>query len=183
MLHISFHPFPVIETERLLLRNLRPSDKQELFEIRSDEETMRYIPRPLAKTMEDVEALIDMVMGFTERNERINWVITEKCSDKLMGMIGYVRLVPESFRAEVGYVLHKDHLRKGFTYEALKAVIDYGFREMKLHSIEAIINPANAPSSKLVEKAGFVKEAYFKDYVFHDGRFWDEEVYSLLSPY
>ena len=182
MLQLNFQPFPVLETERLVLRNIRHSDKQEMFEIRSNETTMQYIPRPLAKTPEDALAIIDMIMGFTERNERINWTITEKGVDKLIGVIGYVKINPDARRAEVGYVMHHNYHGKGYGSEALKAVLDYGFNVMNLHSVEAIIRPDNTASKAMVQKLGFVKEAYFRDYVFHNDRFWDEEVYSLLRP-
>ena len=182
MLQLNFQPFPVLETERLVLRNIRHSDKQEMFEIRSNETTMQYIPRPLAKTPEDALAIIDMIMGFTERNERINWTITEKGVDKLIGVVGYVKINPDARRAEVGYVMHHNYHGKGYGSEALKAVLDYGFNVMNLHSVEAIIRPDNTASKAMVQKLGFVKEAYFRDYVFHNDRFWDEEVYSLLRP-
>lgn len=183
MLHLNFNdPFPVLETERLILRQVRNSDKQEMFEIRGNKETMQYIPRPLANTVEDAEKVVDMINGFVERNERINWAITEKGVDKMMGVIGYVKMNEDAHRSEVGYVMHHAYLRKGFTAEALDAVLKYGFEEMNLHSIEAIIRPDNIASISLVEKCGFVREAYFRDYIFHQGRYFDETVYSLLRP-
>ncbi|MFY9309392.1 MAG: GNAT family protein [Bacteroidia bacterium] len=182
MLNINFNPFPVLETKRLVLRNLQESDKYDLFDIRSNSETMQYIPRPLAKTVNDAAEVIKMITGFTSSNERINWAITEKGEDKLIGVIGYVNFKQESFRAEVGYVLNNKYTRKGIAYEALEAVLDYGFNTVNLHSIEAIIRPENVASVRLVEKAGFIKEAYFRDYVFHNNRFYDELVYSLIRP-
>lgn len=181
MLNINFNPFPVLETERLVLRNLDDADKQDLFEIRSNATTMQYIPRPLAKTVSDAAAVIEIITSFTAKNERINWAITEKGVNKLIGVIGYVNIKPESFRAEVGYVLNDKYTQKGISYEALKAVLDYGFSKMNLHSVEAIIRPENIASIKLIEKAGFIREAYFKDYVFHNGKFWDELVYSRIK--
>ncbi len=182
MLNINFNPFPVLETERLVLRNIVHTDVQEMFEIRSNATTMQYIPRPLAKTPDDALALINMIRGFTEANERINWGLTEKGSDKLIGVIGYVNVKQESHRAEVGYVIHHSYLRKGYMYEALQAVLQYGFDVMNLHSIEAIIRPENEASIKVVEKAGFVREAYFKDYMYFNGQYLDELVYSLIKP-
>lgn len=181
MLKLDFNPFPILETKRLVLRNLRMKDKQEVFQIRSNPTTMQYIPRPLAKTVDDAVSIIEMITGFTSRNERINWAITEKESDKLIGIIGYVDIKPESSRAEVGYVLHYDHTQKGIMYEALQAVLQYGFNSMGLHSVEAIIRPENTGSIKLIEKAGFVREGYFKDYIFHNGKFCDETVYSMIK--
>lgn len=183
MLHLNFtNPFPVLETERLLLRRIRNSDKHDMFEIRGNRETMKYIPRPVANTVEDAEKVIDMIDGFVERNERINWGITVKGLDKMIGVIGYVRMNEDAHRSEVGYVLHHAYLRQGFAGEALDAVIQYGFKVMKLHSIEAIIRPDNIASMSMVEKRGFVREALFRDYVFHEGKYYDEAVYSLIDP-
>ena len=87
----------------------------------------------------------------------------------------------EHYRAEIGYLLHPDYQQKGIMDEALKAVIKYGFETMQLHSIEANVNPANAASMKLLEKNGFVKEAYFKENYFYNGQFLDSVIYSLLN--
>ena len=182
MLSLHFNPFPVLETERLVLRNLTKEDKYDLFEIRSNPTTMQYIPRPIAKTVDDVSQLIDIILGYTATNERINWAVTEKGNDKLIGFIGYPNFKHESLRAEIGYMLNPNYTGKGIAYEALKAIIDYGFNTIGLHSIEAIIRTENKASVKLIEKAGFVKEAHFKDYIFHNGQFYDEFVYSLIAP-
>jgi len=182
MNELNFSPFPVLETERLVLRNLQHDDKEQVFAIRSNATTMQYIPRPLAKTMDDAVAVINMITGFTASNERINWAITQRGDDKLLGIIGYVNFKPESHRAEVGYVLHHDYQRRGITREALNAAINYGFTTIQLHSIEAIVNTQNEASVKLLEKTGFVREAHFRDYIFHNGRYHDEYVYSLLNP-
>lgn len=182
MLSINFHPFPILETERLVLRNLRENDVQEMLDIRGNPVTMQYISRPLAKNLDDAAGVIKMITGFTERNERINWAITEKGADKFIGMVGYVTFKPESYRAEVGYVMNDKYLRRGICYEALQAVLDYGFHTMKLHSIEAIVRPENIPSIQLLEKAGFVREGYFRDYIFHHDGFRDAIIYSLLKP-
>ena len=65
--------------------------------------------------------------------------------------------------------------------EALLAVINFGFTEMKLHSIEAHINPENTASGSILEKSGFIREAYFKEDFFFGGKFIDTAVYSLLA--
>lgn len=179
---LDFSPFPVLETNRLLLRNLVHDDVNDVFAIRGNAATMQYIPRPIARTKGDALAVIDMITGFTARNEKLNWAVTEKGVDKLVGIIGYPNFKPESHRAEVGYVLNHEYLRRGIMYEALQAVLDYGFNVLQLHSIEAIIRTDNIASIQLVEKMGFVREALFRDYVYHNGRYWDEYVYSLISP-
>jgi len=65
--------------------------------------------------------------------------------------------------------------------EAIDMAIDYGFKELKFHSIEANINPNNIASRNLLLKKGFVKEAYFKENYYFNGKFLDSEIYSLLN--
>lgn len=181
MLTISFTPFPNLETERLLLRRVVPADVKEIFELRSNPETMKYIPRPLLKTDEDALEHVAMIDSKIDTNEGINWAITLKDNPKLIGIIGHYRIKPEHFRAEIGYMLLPDYHGKGIISEAVKEALRYGFQVMKLHSIEAVIDPENKASAKVLEKNGFVKEAHFKENEYYDGRFWDSVVYSLLD--
>jgi ribosomal-protein-alanine N-acetyltransferase len=99
-----------------------------------------------------------------------------------MGTIGFWRIQKEHYRAEIGYLLHPSWQGKGIMREALKAVLDYGFQAMKLHSVEAHVNPSNASSIGLLEKCGFVREAYYRENYFYNGQFMDSAVYSLLAP-
>jgi ribosomal-protein-alanine N-acetyltransferase len=181
MLTPNFNPFPVLETDRLLLRQAAVSDAEDLFEMRSDPHVMQYIPRPLAKTIEDVQALVRMLDGFLETNERINWAIEWKDSNKVVGMIGYVNIKPEHFRAEVGYSLARAWHRKGIMREALHSIIKYGFGPMQLHSIEAIIDAENVASGKLLEIVGFRQEAHFLQDFYYNGKFRDSIHYGLLK--
>ena len=181
MLTINFTPFPNLETERLLLRQVNESDVNEVFALRSNPETMKYIPRPLVKTIDDALEHIAMINVKIENNEGINWAITYKGSPKLIGILGHYRIKPEHHRAEIGYMLHKEHNGKGIITEAVQEVVKYGFNEMKLHSIEAIIDPKNFGSEKVLQKCGFIKEAHFKENEFFEGRFIDPVIYSILK--
>ncbi|KIA84060.1 GNAT family N-acetyltransferase [Flavobacterium sp. AED] len=181
MLTINFDPFPLLETERLLLRRIDTNDINEILALRSNPETMKYIPRPLLKTNEDALEHIAMIDAKIENNEGINWGITLKNAPKIIGIIGHYRIKTENFRAEIGYMLLPEFNGKGIMPEAVKEVVDYGFNVMKLHSIEAIIDPENFGSEKVLQKNGFVKEAHLKENEFYDGRFLDTVIYSLLN--
>ncbi|MFV8324158.1 GNAT family N-acetyltransferase [Flavobacterium sp. LS2R12] len=181
MLTINFSPFPNLETERLLLRRLDSNDIKEIFALRSNPETMKYIPRPLVKTDEDALEHIAMIDSKIDSNEGINWAITLKNNSKLIGIIGHYRIKPEHYRAELGYMLLPEYHGKGIVSEAVKEAIKYGFQVMKLHSLEAIIDPDNHASAKVLEKNGFVKEAHLKENEFYEGRFLDTIIYSILN--
>lgn len=181
MLTINFLPFLEIETERLLLRRINNDDVVQVFALRSDAETMKYIPRPLVTTMDEALEHIRMINDKIISGEGINWAITLKGDSELLGIIGHYRIKPENYRAEIGYMLHPDHHGKGIISEAIKAVVGYGFDQMQLHSIEAIIDPDNAASAAVLEKNGFVKEAHLKENECYNGKFLDTVIYSLLK--
>lgn len=182
MLHIAFTEFPVLQTERLVLRRIREADADELYRLRSHPEVMKYLDRPAAKDTDEMRAFIQRIADAFADDEGITWVITEKNDDRLIGTIGYWRLDKENHRAEIGYMLQADKHGKGLMPEALAAVLDYGFRGMKLHSVEANVNPHNEASIRLLERNGFVKEAHFKENYYYDGKFLDSVIYSLLTP-
>jgi len=183
MLDINFTPFPNLETERLHLRRVVKEDVNEIFALRSDKETMKYIPRPLVKTEEEAMAHFTMIDEKIENNEGINWAITLKNDPKLIGLIGHYRIKPEHFRSEIGYMLLPEYQRKGIIIEAIKETIKYGFEIMKLHSIEAVIDPENLASEKVLQKSGFVKEAHLKENEYFEGRFLDSVIYSILNKH
>ena len=110
------------------------------------------------------------------------WGITLKESDTVIGTICYWRMQKEHYRAEIGYALHPAQQGKGMMDEALKAVLQYGFETMQLHSVEANVNPANEASRKLLERNGFVKEAHFRENYYYNGQFLDSVIYSLITP-
>jgi len=142
---------------------------------------MRFIPHRFVTTMEQVEEHIKLMNSIVEKNEGINWAITEKGNDTIIGLVGYVRFNNVHHRAEIGYMLHTPYHGTGIMKEAAERVIKYGFDELKLHSIEAIVNHENIPSKRLLEKMGFSKDAFFKDYLHHDGKYISANVYSLVK--
>ncbi|WP_291129128.1 GNAT family N-acetyltransferase [Flavobacterium sp. UBA7682] len=181
MLTINFHPFQNIETERLLLRRIDQNDVEEVLALRGNPETMKYIPRPLAKTKEEALVHIAMIEEKIENNTGINWGITIKGSNKIIGIIGHYRIQPENHRAEIGYMSLPEYNGKGYITEAIKAVVEYGFEQMNLHSIEAVIDPGNTASERVLQKNGFVKEAHILENELWEGKFWDTVIYSLLK--
>jgi ribosomal-protein-alanine N-acetyltransferase len=181
MLEFNFTPFPNLETHRLNLRRLSSNDVNEILALRSNPEIMKFIPRPLITTKEEALEFISVMDTNVNNNSVINWAITNKEDDKLIGMIGFYRMKPENYRAEVGYILSSDFHGKGIITEALERVIQFGFEEMGLNSIEALIDPENCGSEKVLLKNKFVKEGHFKEHTFFDGKFLDSVFYSLLK--
>ncbi len=180
MLSYKFKPFPVIETERLILRRITKKDAEDIFNFRKEAEVMKYIGKPTAKSIKDVKELIVRIEDGIKANSSIAWGITFKNENRVIGTIGYHRVDREHYRAEIGYMINQPYWNQGITSEAINPVIDFGFSKMNLHSIEAKLDAANIASKKLLTKFGFIKEAYFKENYFFEGKFQDTEVCSLI---
>jgi ribosomal-protein-alanine N-acetyltransferase len=185
MLNVNFDPFPELRTERLLLRKITDADTEQIFKLRSDKDVMKYIGKKPIVSKEEAKNWVKLIKDSLENNSGITWGIVETFDKTslppIIGTIGLWRIIKENYRAEIGYMLLPEYWQKGFTKEAILKVIDYGFHEMKLHSIEARISPKNIGSATVLEKTGFVREAYFKEDFFFDGVFEDTAIYSLLA--
>ncbi|MBC7642022.1 MAG: GNAT family N-acetyltransferase [Flavobacterium sp.] len=181
MLNINFTPFPILETERLLLRCLNNDDINDVFALRSNPETMKFIPRPLLTNNDEALAHIKMINDKIDADEGINWAICLKNSSKFVGLLVLFKIYQENFRAEIGYMILPKYNNQGIVTESIREVVNYGFDIINLHSIEAIIDPENNASERVLLKNGFIKEAHILENEFAEGKFWDTVIYSLLK--
>lgn len=181
MLELNFSPFPILESERLRFRKLEDSDALKVLELRSNPEIMRYIPRPLVTNTDEALAHIKVLNGNIDANKDINWAVTEKENDICIGIMGFHGSQPENFRTEIGYMILPEFHNKGYVSEGVQTILNYAFNTMNFHSIEAVIDPRNIASERVLQKNGFTKEAHFKENEFYKGEFLDTVIYSLLK--
>ncbi|SHG45605.1 GNAT family N-acetyltransferase [Pedobacter caeni] len=182
ILKLQLSQVPELESERLFLREQTLNDAAALFKIRSNEAVMKYIPRPRPQSIEEVKAFIQEVHQNFLNHQSLGWAISLKESPELLiGFIGLWNFDCANFRAEIGYLLDPEYWGKGIAGEALSLATDFGFREIGLHSVCAVVAPENLASSRLLLKHGYVKEAYFKEDFYYNGVFLDSEIYSKLN--
>lgn len=182
MLTITFSPFPFIKTNRLLLRDVQLSDTSAILHLQSDPVTLTFLDKKALKSTTESELLIRKIIDDLLLCNGITWALTLKEDPKkLIGTISFWRIVKEHYRAEIGYMLMSEYFRKGYMKEAIAPVVQYGFRDMNLHSIEANIHPGNTASSSLLTSQGFKKEGYHRENFFFEGKFKDTAVFSLLE--
>ncbi|RJP65068.1 MAG: N-acetyltransferase [Ignavibacteriales bacterium] len=176
-----FDKFPEIDSKNLLYRNITPEDCNEIFKIRSNDKVMTYLDTTKHNSVEDSKKMIEAVIESYKNKTGINWAIIKKESRAFVGYFGYWRIITEHCRAEIGYALKPEYWGQGIMAETLTAMIEFGFNTLMLHSIEANVNPGNTASIKVLEKAGFKKEAYFRENFLFDNKFLDSIIYSLLE--
>jgi len=166
-------------TPRLILKSITPQIINELFESKDEEEIKLYF-----NVEEDgykhLKEMYEKGME-THRFSLFYFLLIDKESDNVIGECGFHTWNKPHRRAELFYSLRNDEFkRKGFMTEALMKIIDFGFKELDLHRIEALVANWNIASIKLLENYSFMKEGTMREDYVVDGRNEDSECYSLL---
>ncbi len=152
---MKFSPFPILQTNRLQLRQLEKNDSAEVKFLRSDELVNTYVKRPKTNTIEEAIHFINKINTGIEQGDWVFWGITIKGNPKLIGTICLWNFSEDKKNAEIGYDLHTSFHKKGIMNEALTCILDYGFTTLQLHTIEAYTHQNNEASKNLLIRNNF----------------------------
>ncbi|WP_243521612.1 GNAT family N-acetyltransferase [Bacillus pseudomycoides] len=173
--------FPILETERLILRELTESDAQSILNCFSNTDVLRYYGQNPLKSIDQVKQIIrNFVESYNEKHG-IKCGIELKGTKGIIGTIGFHDWSSEHKRANISYALFPEQWRNGYATEAVSQVISYGFHILHLTRIGAIVFLENESSNKLLTKLGFKKEGVLQNYLYQNGIPHDTNVYSLLK--
>ncbi|MNI42909.1 putative ribosomal N-acetyltransferase YdaF [compost metagenome] len=173
---------PVLESKRLRLRRMERSDAETMFRYWSDPEVVRYMNMPPFASVEDSYEMINLLNGLSESEDALRWGIELKENGVLIGSCGYnVWQLSGAYRGEIGYDLGRNYWGCGYMAEALQVMFSFGFGSMGLNRIEALIDPRNDNSRRLICKLGFVEEGLLREYQKTTSGFVDLMIYSLLQ--
>ena len=169
------------QTSRLQLRKFTPEVYKHLFSNYSEPEIKTIIG---LESEEQYQKLLKKHEGglATYNRSLVFFQLIASATNTIIGGCGFHNWAIDHNRAELGYNLDKEEFKqKGFMREALEFVINYGFTEMNLHRIEAMVSPANIPSLKLLQRFGFSEEGLLREHYLINGKYEDSKVYSLLQ--
>lgn len=168
-----------IETPRLLLQKLTSEVMTNIFK-ENNTETIKSILGLNDSEFEYQQNIYNK--GYESYNQSmLNFQLVEKKSKKIIGNCGYHTWNPKHQRAEIGYDLRLDEYKnKGYMKEALEKILEFGFAEMKLNRIEAVIDENNTPSLKLLQHFKFTREGRMRGHYWVGDNFEDSDLYSLL---
>lgn len=172
--------FPQLETERLLLREIKDQDAQALYNCFSNDQVTRYYGQDSLTSIDQALQLVDLFAKNHAEQRGLRWGIELNGTPGLIGTIGFNVWSPRHKRAEIGYELHPEFWGQGYASEAASAIIAYGFHELDLSRIGAVVFIENRSSQKLLTKLGFEAEGILRRYIYQDGVPHDTQVYSLL---
>lgn len=169
------------QTSRLQLRKFTPEVYKQLFSNYSEPEIKEIIG---LYSEEQYQKLLKKYEGGLASYNRslVFFQLVERKTNTVIGGCGFHNWFPDHFRAELGYSIDKEEFKQqGFMKEAITFVLKYGFEEMDLHRVEALVSPLNIPSLILVKHFGFQKEGLLKEHYFINGTFEDSLIFGLLN--
>ena len=156
--------FPEIKTDSLVMRKVKPEDVV-FYNTLSDPETSRYEFWEPHRTYEDTVDFLAKIFKKYEKGIYFDWTVERRSDKAPVGMICFHDIYPLHARADLGFWIVKKYRNMGYATEAAKAMINYGFSSLGFERIQSLCAVENAPSVKVLEKAGMKKEALLEKYV------------------
>lgn len=175
-----FDIFPVLESERLMYREVTPEDIEDIFKIYSDPEVAKYDwYKPIA-TKDDALSIINRYRREFQDKEEITWGVERKSDNKIIGYCCLGTFSDDSIRSEIGYGFNRNAWNKGYATEAIKVLVKFGFESMRFNRIEATVTLGNDASVKALKKANFLQEGIVRERTIMKGKFEDDVILAIL---
>jgi ribosomal-protein-alanine N-acetyltransferase len=165
-----FAKFPILETERLVLKEIKPEHAEDLLKVRGDIDGAKYGPAPWTDLQYVKKRINDFHQDFMNK-EGILWGVFYKGGNQLIGHFRYSYL--RQYLGMIGYHFGVEHWNKGIGTEVLRYVLDYLYINTDAHRIQATVHKGNFASMRILEKVGFRNEGLLRDRAFWQDKFCD----------
>lgn len=177
---MPWNPDLSIHTARLSIRRVQPADLGDLLVVNGDDEVTRFLPYPSWKTAADAQFWFERMTALQAAGGTVQYVIEHAALARVIGSCLLFRHEPASARAEVGYVLGRQHWGQGLMLEAMRGLVGHAFDVFGLRRLEADVNPLNLASVRLLERLGFVREGLLRQRWVTQGKVSDSLMFGLL---
>lgn len=167
---------------RYQLRPLETADARDLLILFSDPQVTAYMDIEPLTRLAQAQEIVDWAQELAGSGRGLRWAIRRQGEGRLIGTCGFNALeLGRGRRGEIAYDLARREWGRGVMSAILPEVIAFGFEQLGLRRLEAMVTVGNSRSSKLLERHGFVSEGQLRDHGYWKGRFWDQIVYGRLA--
>ncbi len=174
--------FPHLQTQRLLLREITEDDADDLFRIHGNAQHMAWFGNDPLGDLDEARKLVAMYASWRQLpNPGTRWGLQLKDQPGLIGTCGLFAWNRGWKKCTLGYELAPDFTGKGLMREALATVFAWGFEQMKLNRIEALVHERNLTSIAILSAFGFTQEGRLREVAFWGSSHHDLLQYSLLA--
>ena len=171
-----------IETKRLIIRPFKKSDYKQVTACCNDYDVAKStMSIPIPFTDNDAKVFIESTLNTSKSDGTMELAVELKETKTVVGYIGLVGIYSQSKHAEIGYWVGKNYWNKGIATEAVKAMINYAFTELKLHSILAKHFENNLASGAVMKKCGMRYVGKIHEHEFRMGQYYTVMLYELLE--
>ena len=186
MLFLRIEKMPkqhTIQTDRTQLRYINTNDIESIHELHSIPEVAQYNTLALPKSKEDTHVILAPLLLALQETPIVKYTfaIESLDSNMFMGLFGINVGNSKYCRADIWYKLHPKHWNQGFATEIVKEVLDFCFKTLQLHRIEAGCATANLGSIKVLEKSGFTREGHCRKILPLASGWSDNYQYAILE--
>ena len=158
-------PPEIIETNRLQLRLPALEDADAIFaEYAQDIDVTRYLTWRPSAAVDETRRHLELSLAAWKEGKAFHWAITRKEDSRFLGMVG---LRCEGHGIELGYVLAKAHWGRGYTTEAVRAIVDWALKQNGVYRVWAVCDVENGASARVLEKAGMAREELLRRWSVH----------------
>ncbi|MBO7254549.1 MAG: GNAT family N-acetyltransferase [Clostridia bacterium] len=176
-----FAKLPVLETPRLILKEISMDNLYDMNRYASLEKTSEYLAWTPHFNIAETRGTIEFHMQQYKRGKAPDWGINHKKDGLFIGTCGFTSVDEYNSSAEIGYVLSPEYWRQGLMKEAVSAVMRISFREIGFHRLTVRIMDGNIASMKLAQSLGFVYEGALRDSMFIKGEYKTIHTFSILE--
>lgn len=172
--------FPIIKTERLLLRQFEENDLQNVFKGLSNPNVIKYYGISF-DSLEATKEQMDWFAQLEKSETGIWWAVCSLDSKTFYGAGGLNNLNKEHKKAEIGFWLLTDFWGQGIMPEAMPIICNYGFNNLGLHRIEGFVDSDNINCKKAMAKLNFQYEGTMRDCEMKSGKFISLDIYAAIK--
>lgn len=176
-----FKPFPVLETERLILRKVKKKDCRDLYEYCSDPLSSRYSDWQPHEDISVTKQFVKSLLSACSHGEYFMWCIELKESGKVIGSVSLVDIDRHYKVAEMGYGIQKAYWGKGYATEAAEAVLEYLFCTVGVQRVFVRIATENLPSVRLALRLNMECDGLFRKGSYLHDKSHDVYVYAITD--
>ena len=170
-----------IDTTRLLLRPFQYTDDEYMLKYWISDPKIQYMySEPVYSTKTEVKELLDKYISSYEQDDYYRWAVIEKESNICIGQIAIYLVNSKNHFCEIEYCIGSQFQKRGYCTEAVRAIIDYAFRNINIHKMQVCHKHINEASKRVIQKCGFTYEGTMRDYFFMDGQYVSRLYYSML---
>jgi len=175
-----FSDLPVLETERLILKKIEPSNANDMYAYASLNQVTRYLLWTPHLNIEETKGYIEYLQKQYRKGNYSDWGLTCKADGVFIGTCGFSDMDFTNNKGELGYVLSPSYQGKGYMKEAVNAVLKLAFGELGLKRVELRIMEENTASMRFAVSMGFKFEGATRKSLFLRGEYKTLYHYSLL---